>query len=224
MAHLRIALLIQEAVKKSLRFKLLALDTEEVASATKEEFLRLLKSNEALEKEHDELKSLKAQAEQQIDDLRLELNKQNDLLEEKLVSAEDENRARYDGEDLDIAERINVLITGLTESGKADEVPARVMELVMSIVHDERRQTIEAEEAVRDKEVVNLRRRIEKLNASLEQTESRLSDVAALKHVDQGISSVFREVQGLDAEDREFEAKSNLMESIFEANLRLQGK
>jgi hypothetical protein len=220
----RIALLIQEAVKKSLRFKLLALDRDEIASATKEEFLRLLKSNEDLEKQHDELKGLKDQAESQIDELRLELTRQQALLDAKLESAASAERARFEGEDRDIADRIHQLIQGLTESGQAAEVPARVLELVMSIVHDERRVTQEAREAVRDNEVVNLQRRIEKLNSSLERTEHRLSEVTAIKHVDQGISSVFREVQGLDQQDRAFEAKSALMESIFEANLRLQGK
>jgi prefoldin subunit 5 len=218
----RIAMLIQEAVKKSLRFRLLALDREEVASATKEEFLRLLKSNEDLEKQHDELKSLKDQAEAQIDELRLELSKQQSRLEEKLASAA--SAERFEGEDRDIAERITQLIRGLTESGKTEEVPSRVLEFVMSIVGDERRATREAREAVRDKEVAVLQRRIEKLSASLEQTEHRLSEVTAIKHLDQGISSVYRKVQGLDLEDRAYEAKTALMSSIFEANVRLQGK
>jgi len=220
----RIAMLIQEAVKKSLRFRLLALDREEVASATKEEFLRLLKSNEDLEKQHDELKSLRDQAEAQIDELRLELSKQQSRLEEKLASAASAERERFEGEDRDIAERITQLIQGLTESGKTEEIPPRVLELVMSIVGDERRVTREAREAVRDKEVAILQRRIEKLSGSLEQTEHRLSEVTAIKHLDQGISSVYRKVQGLDLEDRAYEAKTALMSSIFEANVRLQGK
>ena len=83
---------------------------------------------------------------------------------------------------------------------------------------------MEAREAVRDREVQTLRRRIEKLNDSLGETEHRLTEVSAIKKLDTGISSMFREVQGLDSSDGEFEAKNMLMSSIFEANLRLQGK
>ena len=50
------------------------------------------------------------------------------------------------------------------------------------------------------------------------------SEVSAIKNLDTGISSRYREVQGLDVHDVEFEAKNELMASIFEANLRLQGK
>jgi len=94
----------------------------------------------------------------------------------------------------------------------------------MGFIRDERRQTMEARETVRDREVGNLRRRIEKLNDSLEETEHRLSEVSAIKNLDMGISSRYREAQGLDTCDYAYEAKTDLMASIFEANLRLQGK
>ncbi len=220
----RIALLIQEAVKRSLRYKLLALDRDEIAHATKEEFLRLLKSNEDLEKQHDELRALKEQAEAQVDQLRRELAEQQKLLDQRLASAATDQARRYEGEDRDIASQITDLVQGLRDSGQTEEVPARLLELVMGFIRDERRQTIEAREAVRDREVDLLRRRIEKLNDSLAETEHRLSEVSAIKNLDTGISSRYREVQGLDSHDEEFEAKNELMTSIFEANLRLQGK
>ena len=73
-------------------------------------------------------------------------------------------------------------------------------------------------------EVENLQRRIEKLTSSLDQTEHRLRQVAAMKDIDDGISSIYREVQGLKTEDNAFGKKKELMSAIFEANMRLQKK
>lgn len=220
----RIALLIQEAVKKSLRFKLLAMDREEIANATKDEFLRLLKSNEALEREHDELRSLKEAAEAQVDELRRELGNQQKILDDKLASANADSKEVHQAQDQELAGQIQELVLGLQESGQTEDMPERVMALVMGALTDERRKATEAEEAIHDKEVVNLQRRIEKLTNSLNTTEQRLAEVAAIKNIDPGISSVFKEVQGLNNEDKQFGAKSALMSSIFEANLALQGK
>jgi hypothetical protein len=218
----RIALLIQEAVQRSLRFKLLAVEREEVASATKEEFLRLLKSNEDLERKHDELRRLKEVAEEQVDDLRRELAQQERLLERKLAMAESAAANSYHGEDRAIAERLGVLIEGLLQAGENEELRDRVLDLVMDIVRNERREATKAREAVRDHEVGTLQRRIQKLATSLHETEHRLTEVTAIKNIDQGISSVYKEVQGLNQAASHFDQKKALMEDIFAANRRLQ--
>jgi len=219
----QIAFLIQEAVKRSLRFKLLALDREDVASATKNEFMRLLKSNEELERRRDELVELKEQAESQVDDLRRELTVQEKILAAKLDLAESDARVRYHGEDQEIVERLGLLVSGLSQAGDNSELRDRILDLVMDIVRDQRREAISAREAMRDREVDILQRRIRKLNDSLQQTEHRLSEFTAIRNLDEGISSVYREVQGLQtADDDEYRCKFGLMTSIFEANRRLQ--
>ena len=220
----QIAFLIQEAVKRSLRFKLLALDREEVASATKDEFMRLLKSNEELERRQDELRGLKEQAESQVDELRRELAAQEKLLAKKLELAESDARARYQGEDQEIVERLGVLVESLLHAGENSELRDRILDLVMDIVRDQRREAISAREAVRDREVDKLRRRIQKLNDSLQETEHRLSEFTAIQNLDEGISSVYREVQGLQTADENYGHKFELMTNIFEANWRLQEK
>ncbi len=92
----------------------------------------------------------------------------------------------------------------------------------MEIVSSERRRSLEARESVRDREVHNLQRRIEKLNVALDETEHRLVEVTAIKNIDEGISSVYKEVQGLHSTDKDFSLKQDLMADIFQANLRLQ--
>ena len=94
----------------------------------------------------------------------------------------------------------------------------------MDIVSGERRESIRAREQVRDREVDNLQRRIRKLTSSLEETEHRLSEVTAIRNLDEGISSVYREVQGLNRSDRAYGHKKELMADIFRANLALQKK
>ena len=94
----------------------------------------------------------------------------------------------------------------------------------MDNVGTERRSAEAARKALRDREVENLQRRIQKLSQSLDQTEHRLKQVAAMKDIDQGISSIYREVQGISAEDDSFGKKKELMSAIFEANVALQKK
>lgn len=74
------------------------------------------------------------------------------------------------------------------------------------------------------REIELLRRRVSKLTESLGLTEAELSRLRSMKSVDDGLSSIYREVQGLSMEDARTELKKELMSSIFEANLDLQSK
>jgi Mrp family chromosome partitioning ATPase len=67
-----------------------------------------------------------------------------------------------------------------------------------------------------------LERRIAKLTSSLTDTEAALRRVAAAKNIDIGLSSIYRTVQGLTAEDSSFRAKKDLLRRIFQSNLELQ--
>ena len=95
---------------------------------------------------------------------------------------------------------------------------------MLDAVGRERATAEEAKSALRDREVENLQRRIEKLTQSLSTTEHRLRQVAAMKNIDDGISSIYREVQGLDEHASDAGKKKELMSAIFAANMRLQKK
>ena len=79
-----------------------------------------------------------------------------------------------------------------------------------------------ARRALQDREVGNLQRRIQKLNDTLAATEQRLASATSSKKVESGISSIYREVQGLDESDAQAGKKKELMADIFRANLKLQ--
>ena len=77
-------------------------------------------------------------------------------------------------------------------------------------------------EAAHLHQVAILEQRIAKLMHQLEQAESDLRRIAALKDVDLGIASIHRNVQGLPSEDQVQEFKRSLMQEIFKANLELK--
>ena len=67
-------------------------------------------------------------------------------------------------------------------------------------------------------------RRIEKLTRSLETTEAEIARLRAAGSTDEGVASVYREVQGLDSDENRADLKRDLMGAIFQANLDLQSR
>ena len=70
--------------------------------------------------------------------------------------------------------------------------------------------------------VDKLKRRIQKLNTKLEETEDLLERVKAGGQVDVGIASEFRTAQGLKSEAAYFEEKKMLLKEIFSLNMDLK--
>jgi hypothetical protein len=67
-----------------------------------------------------------------------------------------------------------------------------------------------------------LQRRAAKLERSLRDARAALEHVLGLEHVDVGIASIYRTVQGLSLVDPARERKRALLESLFRSNLTLQ--
>ena len=224
----RIISLIEAAVHRSLRSRLVGVEREAVADATKAEFVRLLRTNEDLQRQKSEVEQQKERAEEEIDQLRRELGKQQKELELKLEEGALAVGNRYEGEDAVIAKKVAEVMKALAGAqAKGQGLPVgvaeeKVMELVMDVIAGERKAADEARRALQDREVDLLQRRIGKLNETLGHTERRLREVAALKDIDGGISSIYREVQGVNGDDAHAGKKKELMAEIFRANLELQ--
>lgn len=215
----RIVSLIEEAVHRSLRDKLLTSERDEVVDATREEFLKLLRSNE-------ELRERQVQAEEEAHNLRGELQRLRQELEQRVAETMHTGRAvEYAGENAEIVSQVQMLFEGGREAGLSPEaMQERVLDLVMGFVGREREELERAQAAARDREIDLLQRRIRKLNESLEVSEQRISEVATRQDVDEGIASIYREVQGLSEEGQAAAKKKELMAGIFAANLELQKK
>jgi hypothetical protein len=69
-----------------------------------------------------------------------------------------------------------------------------------------------------------LQRRAQKLEQALRDARAALAYVSGLEHIDQGLSSIYRAVQGLAGDDPLRECKQGALEAIFQANLSLQKK
>lgn len=217
----RIVALVEQAVSRSLRTRLDGIERDAVADATKAEFLRLLRSNEDLQRQKSEIERQKDAVEEELDALRRELGDRQRDLQLRLDEGALDVAARYEGENAAIAQRVDEVLRAMRRQGEGVDVQGHIVELVLELVSGERRSAEAARSALRDREVENLQRRIHKLNETLGQTERRLQNVTATRQVDQGISSVYREVQGVNPEDELRERKKELMAEIFKANLAL---
>ena len=222
----RIIALIEAAVHRSLKSRLVGVEREAVADATKAEFLRMLRTNEDLQRQKSEIERQKELVEEEVDNLRRDIAAQKQALELRLEEGALSLAARYEGENAAIAAKVHEVLKALAATGATSIVDAedKVMALIMDVVSGERQAADEARRALHDREVDTLQRRIKKLTESLDQTERHLQSVAAMKNLDAGISSVYREVQGLDMADAHAGKKKELMAEIFKANLKLQKK
>ncbi len=78
-----------------------------------------------------------------------------------------------------------------------------------------------SDDAALRREVEQLHRRIAKLTGSLEMTEQEIARLRKVKNIDDGVASLYRDVQGLSDTDGRSEVKKELMGEIFRANMHL---
>lgn len=223
----RIVALIEAAVHRTLKARMAGFGgfekRDEIADATREEFLKLLHSNQTLEQAREEIAGEKSQLEDEVEGLRDELRSVQTMLAEREAQMAREESVRAAAAD----DQLNAEVQGLLESiGVIDDPNVRdavdqVLGLVRTRLDSERTRVTEARRAEHQHEVDQLNRRLSKLNSALQNSESQLKKVLKAKAIDPGIASVYDEVQGLDMQDSLFEQKKELMASIFEANVKL---
>ncbi len=67
-----------------------------------------------------------------------------------------------------------------------------------------------------------LQRRLKKLKGHLAEMEEALKKLSEASEIDEGLPSIYREIQGLSLEDTQFEKKRGMLKLIFEENMQLQ--
>ncbi len=218
----RIVGLIEAAVNRTLKNRMMGFgstgETGEIASETREEFLRLLRSHQMLEREKEESEKINLSLQEQLDAYRRELHEAQQQLAERQRQVEKEVAVRGAADDQLLVEEVHRIFESASIPGDSAN---ELLELVLGRLEGERERVAKARMKEHGNEVGNLERRIRKLSASLKDTESKLGHVLETKEIDPGISSIYRDVQGLDGNDALFEKKSELMKSIFIANLDL---
>ncbi|MFQ5506241.1 MAG: hypothetical protein ACE5F1_15845 [Planctomycetota bacterium] len=221
----KIAALIEAAVHKTLKHRMMGFDGlethGEIAGATREEFMRLMRSKEKLAKEREELSAQKRELEDVIDRLRRERLSMRKKLRERERSLESIRQNLGRKEDRAFISEFEELFE---EEGRAspEELRERALALVLGKLNFERDQMKKPEIRAEQEDIHYLHQRISKMTDALHATESQLRELLRAKSIDPGISSLYREVQGLSEEDDLFEIKKGLMDSIYEANLELR--
>ena len=220
----RVVSLVEQAVSRTLRSRLMGLEGAEIADEAKHEFLRMLQRADDLERSRDEMAEMQRRAQDEVAELRQRLEQQRVMLEDRLGIALADEADRYEGEDADLRRAIDAEFRAFAERGDTNMggLRDRILDEFQSRIEAARREAAAAREAVRDREVDLLQRRIQKMSEALEANEARLAEVARIGNFDDGLASVYKSVQGLRPEAQQFARKKELMAEIFKANLALQ--
>ncbi|HHI67777.1 MAG TPA: hypothetical protein ENJ97_00465 [Planctomycetes bacterium] len=220
----RIVGLVEEAVRRTLArsFHLGNQGAGTLAAGAKEEFLKLLERTRDLEKARDEAERMRKELEAQVDTLRLRLKETEASLHKERQRIKETVEAQALLEEAKLAEAIRTLFR--TWEGREDLALLReeVVGLVSAHVVQEKNKALAAAMEERDEEAQRLRRRVAKLASSLEKAEEALRNYARNGQIDEGISSVFRTIQGLSPVDPEYKRKKEVLKDIFLSNLKLQ--
>ena len=83
---------------------------------------------------------------------------------------------------------------------------------------------VQAKEHAYRREIDLLERRLRKVQGLLELREQELRRLFAAGKIDDGLRSIYTQVQGLDADSPMAETKREMMAAIFEANRELQAR
>ena len=161
--------------------------------------------------------------EDELEELRSELDEEiaaAHAQSEVLAQSDDEVDAWGSG----LLERIVAAFDEEVSSPETIRIQGRIVKLVREEVTGWKESALGRQLTARTRNAANLERRVRKLSELLEMTEGELKRVAAAKSIDTGISSIYRDVQGLDADEDQAELKRELMKDIFQANLVLRGK
>ena len=229
---------IEEAVRRGLTDRLDGVDDETLAritSTTQAELLTLLKAGaqtvrglskeKFLEEAERDRQRIVAEREQASEDLQA-LLEQVDARRGEMLRAreelEEESRRNGDAQDEALMRRVETLFEEGDCAVEAADLREQVTALLLGSVRSERDKVVAAQMSEHRQSVDNFERRITKLTRSLEVTEDELRRMAERKEVDPGVASVFRTVQGLNAGEDDLEAKTEMMASIFDANMALQ--
>ena len=163
-------------------------------------------------------------------DVESELDRLRDDLDEQMAEVDRQYQVFAQQQDALAEKRSRELVDSIKDifgREQATEATVRIekemIALAISAVDGWRDSSLAQELTASQRQIDNLERRVRKLTDILDVTESELRRVAAMKQIDTGLSSIYRTVQGLSFDDPNAGMKKELMKSIFEANLALQG-
>jgi hypothetical protein len=149
---------------------------------------------------------------------RAERQAELDHLGEQLVQARREVSELTADEELALGEALRADLEQLLQSS----TPQAGVAMVVARERARRASAVKIA-LLRERERIDLlERRLAKQRAAIEQMERSLVDLARRAELDPGVPSIYRDVQGLSAEEADRAAKLELLRTIFEQNVLLQ--
>jgi GGDEF domain-containing protein len=153
---------------------------------------------------------------------RDELAERKKSFEEQHAVLQEEVSEIGDLQKSEVLDKLQALFAGVERTDAIAELEKRVLAVAAKELYEERQKAIQATVDEHKRMIDQLERRIAKLTQILGVTEEELKRVMAMKAIDSGVASIFREVQGLSGSDDQRETKKAMMSAIFEANLGFQ--
>jgi len=220
--------LIQEAVNNTLSdfgISLSQEDLQKINDRTREEFLKVLN-------DRDELKASMRTLEGEMENLRenfhllkteLAVNSRMLHKEESRIVSTESIAISDDGLDSMESALVSRLDRLFNEHPTGEGLKEKALKITMDLISEERAKAVSDARAAQESRIENLKRRINKLNAKLGQTEELLRRAREERVVnDDGVPSEFKSAQGLSEDETYHEEKSVLLKEIFSLNMDLK--
>lgn len=192
----------------------------------REEFLRLISERDSLKATTDSLSKEREELRQNLTLLQQAITQTRDHLDTERAEEQAAKEHRELSE-LQFHEELRAAIAAAL-AGVAEDRRQAVVDQVAALAENRIRTEVDKvrdlEAAARRERIGTLERRIEKLRTALADAEGMVDRLRAEKsaQVDDGVASVYREVQGLSDKEPEFARKKGLLEEIFKLNLELK--
>jgi hypothetical protein len=219
----RVAALIEKAVNRTMIARTLGdypEDTGEFSAHAGREFLAMLRGDDDQVRESRE--QVERQARGTLDKLKDELAERRAAVAKQRLALARIDGAVGEGDDA-LAHKLRKLFAAWGGSAEnPSPLEREVIELAVSELRRERAAGSASRLDEQAKSMQLLERRIAKLGQLLGETEEKLVLARRQASADQGVASIYDEVQGLDEEDASFTKKAELMASIFAANLTMR--
>jgi len=119
-----------------------------------------------------------------------------------------------------LEEKVGNLFRWLGEQGfGAPSLETAALEAIQSAITEVRGRRATREEV--EREIRALEGRMTRLRQMVEASEEELARMVTEKSVDPGIASIYRTVQGLDPQERNYSKKKELLSVLYKANVEL---
>jgi len=191
-------------------------NSKSVRGLPKDAFLREVRADKK------RIEAAREAARRELEAMLVKLKNVHDQVDAREAELVAESQATSRAQNAELSLKITEIFESLKKGADTEEIREQITAVAIGSLQEERDRSIEAQMSEHRVEVEQFERRIAKLTESLEITEDELKRIAAAKNIEVGVGSIYRTVQGLSADDNDYETKKELMSSIFAANLELQ--